>query len=382
MADELARRYLFDPRESLEASTVHLLCDGPEIFPAILRTISQARLKIGLEIYMIRNDGTGIAVRDALVEAARRGCDVRLIYDDFGSLWTYANFFQPLVDAGGRLLRFHPITPWRGNWAWRSRDHRKMLLVDDDLVLVGGVNLADESSRPVTEGGFHDLAVEVRGPAALQAWELFEETWRSRGARLVPRQLIGALWPFPRQTSQVSVEVIGSGRIRDRGRIRRSILYAISQAKRSIHLVNPYFLPDRGFILALGKAVERGVRVCVIAPRYTDVMMVDLASMLTQQRLLRRSVEVYVWPGMVHAKTVLVDGVWISVGSYNFDHLSLFHNLEVVVNAVDLAAGEQLEHVFERDIEKSTRVTEGTWKALPVWKRVLARFFYRLRKLL
>ncbi|HLG20271.1 MAG TPA: phosphatidylserine/phosphatidylglycerophosphate/cardiolipin synthase family protein [Bdellovibrionota bacterium] len=375
----MAESYPFDPRATSSGNVLRVLCDGREIFTAIHRAISSAAKQIALEIYMFEGDATGRRVLRDLVEAARRGCKVRVIYDGIGSLWTRDSFFDPLLKAGGEVFVYHPPLPWVPGWGVKHRDHRKMLLVDDHWVLIGGMNIAAEYERLPGEGGFHDLAVEVQGPASAQAWNLFERTWKRRSRASVepkPRPI-----PIPEPGAPFA-EIVGNGRFRDRWRIRRRILYAIRQAEESIDIVNPYFLPDPGLIRALRDAVRRGVRVRVIVPRASDVPIVDLASMVAQRKLIRREVAVYIWPGIVHAKAVSIDRTWLCIGTYNFDHLSLFNNLEVVVNALDHGAGEQLGSILERDVTLGTRLTEEYFLRLPWWTRIGARLFYRLRTFL
>jgi cardiolipin synthase len=150
----------------------------------------------------------------------------------------------------------------------------------------------------------------------------------------------------------------------------------------TIDIINPYFLPAPDVISQLRRAVRRGVRVRVIVPETSDVQTVDLASMIVQNRLIRRKVEVRRHPWRLHAKAILVDGVWVSIGSYNFDYQSLFRNLEVVVNTTDPSAVAAVRESVEMDVTRSRPVTRRDWKRLPLWMRILARFLYRLRRLL
>jgi cardiolipin synthase len=173
--------------------------------------------------------------------------------------------------------------------------------------------------------------------------------------------------------------VIGNDHFFRRLSIRRSILYAISQASRSLEIINPYFLPDPGIVRALRKAVERGVCVQIILPAWTDVPIVDLASKVVQRRLLRRGILLYRWRGFVHAKAVIVDRTWVSVGSYNFDYRSLLHNLEVMVESVGEGCGNEAGEMFEKDLGDSIPVSPEEWQRLSLFTRGIARLLYAFR---
>ncbi len=375
-------QYVFDPSEAVSGNKVRILCDGPQIFEAIFDAIESARYRIALEIYEFAPDETGRKVRDALVSAARKGIQIKLIYDSIGSLFTDREFFSPLKTLGGEVMEYHPLKPWQPHWRWIKRNHRKMLIIDAERAIIGGFNISDPYRYAPDHMGYHDLAVEVKGPACGQAWALFHETWR-KGEK--PKPFSGTDQRTRRREllqGDQTVHIVGNDHFTDRWRIRRLILYAISQAKHSINITNPYFLPDPAMINSLVDAVRRGVHVRVLVPSKTDVGILDTASTLVQHRLVRKGVEVHRWPGFAHGKAIEIDRLWISVGSFNFDYRSVFHNLEIVVHATDEACGSRLRDILDADIRTSRQVHEQDWKQMPLVSRLLARLLYRLRALL
>ncbi|MFH1017205.1 MAG: phosphatidylserine/phosphatidylglycerophosphate/cardiolipin synthase family protein [Pseudomonadota bacterium] len=370
--------YFLDPGE-VRLSRVRLLVNGTEVFPRFLELIHKAQARLALEIYQFAGDGLGYEVRDALIEAARRGVETRLVYDSFGSYPNTLSFFDPLVRAGARVVEYHPIKPWRDRFNLSRRDHRKMLLADG-VSIIGGLNIAEEYRRPTEAAGIHDLAVEVNGPAVETAWRLFERTWRSQtkgeAAAFAPFAEFGQAFPGG------WTQIIGNNAVLERWRLRRTLLHALAHAEGTIDLINPYFLPAPDVMTYLRRAARRGVRVRVIVPETSDVPAVDLASAITQHRLVRRRVQVLRYGRRLHAKAILVDGLWMSIGSYNFDYQTLFRNLEAVVNTTDPAAVAAMKDVAENDAKLSRSVTRGDWRRLPWLSRFAARILYRLRRFL
>ncbi len=371
-------RYFFNP-DAVRLSRVRLLTNGPEAFPRFFELIENARTRIALEIYQFGGDGLGRETLDRLVQAARRGVETRVVFDGFGSYPNSLAFFIPLVRAGGRVVEYHPIKPWRDRFNLYRRDHRKMLLADRSAI-IGGMNITEEYRRSSEEGGFHDLAVELTGPAVETAWELFERTWGSQTKEEPPSTAFPVV--FEPDPAGGWTEVVGNNEILERWRLRRRLLYALSRAEETIDLINPYFLPAPDVISHLKRAVRRGVRVRMIVPEKSDVQTVDLASGIVQHRLVRRKVQLLRYPRPLHAKAILIDERWMSVGSYNLDYQSLFRNLEVVVNTTDPAAVAALCQVLDADAALSRSVTRREWRKLPWWSRLAARLLYRLRRFL
>lgn len=377
------------PRFGVGGDQVRLLRDGCEAFPAMLGAIAAAKSEILLEMYWVGDDAVGARFRDALAAKARAGVRVRVIYDAVGSLSLTPAFWQKVVDSGGEVREYHPLSPLRPTFELtriEQRDHRKILVVDGDHGFTGGLNLA-RAWLPIADGGeaWRDDMIEVKGHASQELRTLFYKTWRRTGIRLlaqdlhslqVPRDLV----PLSKRPSG-RVYVLASLR-RSRRNLRREYLARINRAEDSIEIANSYFIPDRAVRTALYRAVVRGVRVRVLVPSKSDVAVVQFALEALYEVLLRHGVEVYVYPGpMMHAKTAIIDDVFATIGSYNLDERSRSKNLEVNVAVEDRAFATHVREWFDRDIATANPIDLYEWRARPLVRRGVEYVAFALRKL-
>ena len=358
------------------------LREGAETFPAMLEAIAAAKTSVLLEVYILAADATGDRFKAALLERARAGVKVRILYDAVGSFGLATSWSDELREAGVEIHVFNPIALWRRRFRWSHRDHRKILVVDDEVAFTGGLNIADDYA-PSEEGGkgWHDMHCRVRGPAVLDLSRLFRRTWIASG---------GAVYPWPPRASDAPegpgesyARVIENTKRRQRGAFRRTYLHVIKHARDSVMIENAYFLPERRVRRALARAVRRGVKVSIIVPGHSDVKMVEYASDYVLRRLAKRGVEILRWQGpMMHAKTAVVDGMWSTIGSYNFDAQSRFNNLEVTLEILDPKLGAEMVEEFNESRANCTLYDEAAWLRLPWYRKVLAWIGYRLRGVL
>jgi cardiolipin synthase A/B len=361
---------------------VVVLRDGGPTFRAMLDAITRAQRSICLETYILASDATGDRFKLALVERARAGVKVRLIYDAVGSFGLSGDWVRDLRAAGIEVIDFNPIAPWRRRFHLSHRDHRKILVVDDEIAFTGGLNIANDYA-PVEEGGagWHDMHCQVRGPIVRDLARLFRRNWLRSG---------GAPYPAPRRThSDVGsvggsiVRLLENTALRHRATFRRAYLHVIRAARNSIRIENAYFLPERGLRRALVRAARRNVDVQIIVPGHSDVRIIEWASHYVLRGLAKNGVKIWRWRGvMMHAKTAVVDTMWSTIGSYNFDSQSRFNNLEVTVEILDPAIGQELVSVFDASLENCVAYDEDAWHRLPWWTKALAWLAYRLRRFL
>lgn len=331
----------------------------------MLRAIASARRTICLEMYWVGDDEVGARFRDALVVAARAGVAVRVMVDAVGSFGLPEGFFHELEVAGGRVHFFRPLRlATRAPATALARDHRKILVVDDERAFVGGVNLAAEW-LPLSEGGqnWRDTALEIHGQDLAQALRaVFDATWhrlaRGEGAGVAPP----VVWTSPGG----KLRVLANSPFRRQWRkIRQSYLRAIRRARHGIDLTAAYFAPRPTFIRSLHKAALRGVRVRVLLPIKSDVLAMRLAAEPLARLLATLGVEVYGYVGgVLHAKTAVVDGSWVTIGSHNLDAWSWLWNLECNVVVRDQALGARAVDMFEEDLRLSVRMAAGPSKAV------------------
>ena len=369
------------PRQRWRAGCeIEVLREGRQTYPAMLAAIAGATRSIALEIYALFADRTGDRFRQALLERARAGVAVRVLYDAVGSFGMTDAWFADLRAAGAEIVDFNPIAPWRARHRLSHRDHRKLLVVDDEVAFTGGLNIGDHYADIADGGaGWHDMHCRVRGPAVLDLARLFRRTWQRAGGGAYPLPARAATFADPVGTSYA--RVIENSRRRAKGAFRRAYLHVIRQARERVLIQNAYFLPDRGVRRVLARAARRGVIVSVMVPGASDVKMVGYASDYVLRRLARLGVEILRWQGpMMHAKTAVVDGVWSTIGSYNFDAQSRFNNLELTLEILDPEVGATLVAEYEGDRASCAPYDEAAWRRLPWWRKGLAWLCYRLRR--
>lgn len=365
------------PRDFVGGNRVALLVDGRAFFGTVLEVIGAAERNVLVETYILASDRTGWRVAEALAAKAKTGVEVAVIYDGYGSLTLDRALVDHLRRAGVRTLEFNPVSLWKRVWPWAKRNHRKSVIVDSRVGIVGGQNLADDYAA--TEDGGHnwrDTAVRVEGPAVAQLEAMFRRTWALYGGE--PLTVTSVQPPsFP---DGHDVRFLGNFARRDRSFIRRAYMVAIVEARRSIRICNAYFVPDRVMMRALIRAARRGVKVEIIVGAATDVRAVLHMTRALYARLLRSGVYVYEWHDRVlHAKTAVIDGVWATIGSSNLDNLSHFRNLEVNAGITGEQFGRVMEDQFELDRARSTPVLAERWSARSAiqrfyeWLSVLAR---------
>ncbi len=376
--------YSADPLALQAGHRIRVLIDGVETFPAMLQAIAHARQYVHLETYILRADRTGRTFAAALSERAKAGVQVRLLYDGFGAFPLSSAYLADLRRAGVQTLEYRPLRRRRWTWTkWLRRDHRKILVVDGEYGFVGGINIADDySPRGFGGKGWRDTHAVIQGPVVTDLEEMFRTTWHEAGGEAYPA--------FPREASE-SVAVagselaiaVGTDLVGRRGIIRRHLVHAIRRARHYIYIANAYFVPDRGLRRALRRAARRGVDVKLILPAESDVRSVQWAGERTYAGLLRDGVRVNLWLGShMHAKTVAIDDVWATIGSYNLDYMSLFWNMEVVVEIVGENTPVRLREQFAIDLENCEALDYKTWRHRSWWRRLRSWFFYRFRRFL
>ena len=375
-------RYARSPLRWRTHCEVEVLRAGAETFPAMLAAIGSAQESISFETYILAADHTGDRFKAALIERARAGVKVRLIYDAVGSFGLSDAWVDEMREAGCEVIDFNPIAPWRRKFRLSHRDHRKVIVVDNIVAFTGGLNISDDYA-PVADGGvgWHDMHCRVTGPIVHDLARMFRRTWLRCGGTHFPPVPPASTAPSGR--GGAFVRLLDNTMRRQRGNTRRAYLHVIRTARKAVLIQNAYFLPDRGLRRALTRAAMRGVDVRVIVPGSSDVRVIQWASLYVLRGLSRYGVRILQWRGpMMHAKTAAIDGTWSTIGSYNFDAQSRFSNLEVTVEILDTNVGQELVRNFEQSVANCDPYDESSWNGLPLWKKALAWLSYRLRRFL
>ena len=354
-----------------------LFVDGDDAFSAMLAAIESARVRVWFETYIFKPDGLGSRVLLALAAAARRGLDVRLLVDNHGSDELEPGHVADLVAAGGVVARFNPTPVWRLGRGL-VRDHKKILIIDDDHGFVGGMNVADEyGGVRLGNGRFRDTHLLVSGPAARDLAFVFGRSWQ-QATGIEPPMLPVSL-PRPEGSH---VQILGSDRFLRRRRIQRALATAVQRAQRSITLTTPYFIPPPRLLRSLRGAARRGVQVRILTAGVSDVPIAAVAARHVYGSLLEAGVRIWELHGQtLHAKTAVVDGFYAHVGSFNLDRWSYDRNHEVIAMTLDPGVGAALEAVFDRDLQHSVEVDLEQWRRRSLWERVKGVIAWQIARL-
>jgi cardiolipin synthase len=359
-----------------------LLVDGPGTFKAMFADIANAKDSIHLETFILLDDEVGRTLATRLIESRQRGVDVRVLIDAFGSVDLPETFISRLRDNGIELQKFHPLDPTEDLRVWRSnnRDHRKILVIDGKIAYCGGINFSGVYSKgsfsasgntSATNTAWRDTHVRIQGPAVERFQQLFLKMWNMD----IPEneQLQGPRY-FPQLEAQgeMLAGVIASSGGDDKEYDIYSVLAAaISHAQKSVWITQAYFAPDEAFLEIIKTAAGRGVDVRLLLPGVSDAPLVLQASRSSYQELLEAGVRIYERSGsMLHAKTVVVDGVWSTIGSANFDYRSFIYNYELNAVLVSSDFGQAMQKLFLVDLQHAHEISLQQWQRRSLLQRL------------
>ena len=382
------------PTVAVAGQELTLFVESPPLIAAMLDDIKAARTRVWLESYIFNDDEAGRAVADALAERAQAGLDVRLLVDAWGSFSTPSALFNRLRAAGVQVHLFHAF--YDAFYAVRflqvlnERDHRKLLIVDDDIAYFGGMNIVDPSGirsaadaksqhLPVS-AGWRDVHVRMVGRRQADVAAAFARVWNRVHHRPAGRQ---PKWPVKEiaQAPDDTIYFFDSRPLSKSRRPQRIIVPLLRQARREITLSVAYFIPLGSVLRELLRARRRGVRVRVIVPGQSDVKLVQWAARHLYEFLLKRGVRIYERKDrMLHSKVMVIDGCWSMVGSCNLDARSLRLNLEFFAIAHSRPLGQALLDICKEEIRASRRVDAAYCRSRSRWQRFLDRAAWAFRR--
>jgi cardiolipin synthase len=340
---------------------IEVLVGAPDTYDQHIEAIERARDHVHLEIFIFRPDQTGQRFIRALVAAAERGVKVRVLYDAFGSRGLGAAM-RELRRAGGYTAKWFPIDPVRRAWMINLRNHRKLMIVDGAVGFTGGVNIGDMFLP------WRDVHLRIEGPAVSQLQTIFVEDWF-----FVTRHDLVAPEFFPSLPGGGTsvMQIVESGPDATVESIHRLYFAAIASARDRVYITTPYFVPDRALLVALQTAALRGVEVRLILPRRSNHRVTFHAGRSYYDELLEAGVTIHEYvPGMVHAKTMVVDGRLATVGSANLDVRSFRLNFELIAVIYDAEVVGRLERIFMEDLGSTEIVDLGQWRQRSVVTKV------------
>lgn len=335
------------------AEELELLIDGSQYFDAVLSAIEQAEYYIYIEYFIIRDDEIGNRVAEALIRRAKDGVTVRILYDEVGCLRLANAYLDRLTAAGVDVRAFNTRQGWVNRFQINFRNHRKLVVVDAKIGIVGGLNIGDEylgEAAGLTH--WRDTGILVRGPVTRKIQAVFagDYYWAAR------QDLPEACWSDPEAEQSSTDEQAGNAAICSTGpadmRPRATMMFsaAARAAQDRLWICTPYLVPDEASTVALHMAKSRGVDVRLLIPDEIDHWPVYLAGFHYEQELDEAGIDVYRYQaGFMHQKCVLVDDQLALIGSTNLDHRSLFLNFELMVATDDRALVAQVAAMLEQD---------------------------------
>ena len=342
---------------------VVLLQDGPATFDAMCEVIGEARESVVLEAYILRSDETGQRIADALIAAVGRGVQVRLLTDWIGMRGIKSSYLDALRKAGVEHRVFNP-PGFRAWFGLVPRDHRKLLVADSKVGITGGVGIGNEwvGKTRRHRGHWRDTAVRIEGHAALDMQQAFDTMWQRalkrerRGSHRLTRRGARGAHLDPATAEPALVGIVEGEPLRLR--IARALQMQAISAERSIWIATAYFAPSWSEVEALMGAARDGVDVRILVPARNDHRWVTFLTRRYYRRLLTNGVRIWEWKHtMMHAKTSVVDGRWVRVGSTDFNPLGVAINYELDAVIEDATLGAQAEAMFLGDLEHSREIT-------------------------
>jgi cardiolipin synthase len=356
---------------------ISTLVNGTRIYSAMLKAIRAAQANITFETFVFR-DGVGATFVEELSAAARRGVEVRMLLDWLGSRTMDPNLLQAARASGCDLHVYHPPS-WYHLGRLNNRTHRKLLIVDGKLGFTGGVGMGIEWKDGLKGlPPWRDSHFMAEGPVVAQMQAVFVDNW----IKATGRVLHGAEY-FPKlaPAGDMDAQMFGSSPVGGSESMHLMVLLALTAAKTSIDIENAYFVPDKLTVEALCSAARRGVRVRIVVPgRYTDARVGRWAAQGLYGALLEAGIQIYEYqPTMMHCKVLVIDGMWSSVGSANFDDRSFRLNDEANLNVFSEQLAREQIQLIDEDIRLSRRMVLKKWRSRKLGRRVNERLALLLR---
>lgn len=358
----------------LTGNSVELLIDGPSTYRSMFAAIEKARDYVFVESFIFEDAVEGERkLSQVLEDAAHRGVHIFVLYDAVGSLGTKAEFTDALKGAGIQLCVFNPLNPLDKRFSsLNQRDHRKIVVVDGEIAWAGGMNFSRAyrltsnqvrrralDKEEALASGWRDTHVAIRGTGATELERHFRESW----TKVKCEGDLPAVGNAATRGGNTLLQIVAGTPDDPQNVLYLTMMSVVTYAQRSVDITMAYFVPDDAFEKALMEAARRGVKVRVIVPSYSDFSGVFYAGRAHYKKLLEAGVELYeLEDAFLHAKSIVVDNVWSSVGSTNFDWRSFAHNDEISVCVIDVPFAQRMNETFTRDLSNSKQLTLEAWK--------------------
>jgi cardiolipin synthase A/B len=349
-------------------NSLTLLNNGDEFYPAMLEAIGKAEASITIEAYIYWSGQIGLAFARALAAKSKAGVNIKILLDAIGSASIGEEILQTLEDGQCELAWYNPIH-WYNLGRFNHRTHRKSLIVDGKVGFTGGAGIADHwLGNAEDPRHWRDIQIRVEGPAVVPLQTGFAQNWLQTTHELISGPLY---FPAPVPAGPLNVQTIMSSPEAGASSVRILYYLSIICARRSIFIANPYFIPDQSAIDILIEAKQRGVDVRIMVSGINnDNWLARHNSVRLFRRLLEAGIDIHEYNRtMLHHKTMVVDNIWATVGTTNFDNRSFAHNEETNVCVYDREVARVLRQVFMADLEACARVELRTWRRRGLWAK-------------
>ncbi|PJC87868.1 cardiolipin synthase [Vibrio sp. HA2012] len=362
---------------ALCGNTLTLQSDPDQILRSIMQDIQNAKFQIRIEFYIWHQGGLADAVAAALIRAAKRGVNVKILLDSAGSHYFFNSHWVGMFESAGiDIIQALKVTPLRMFFRRLDiRQHRKIITIDDEIAYTGSMNMVDPAffKQDAGVGEWVDVIVRITGPtvnilSAIHAWDWEVET----GTRVLPCQPICQL----NGNKCLPVQVIPSGPGMPENLIQQALILAINQAEKSVRITTPYFVPSEELLETIKTTAQRGIKTELIIPHKNDSLMVQWASKAYYAELLDAGVEIYeFFGGLLHTKSVVIDENYCLVGTVNLDMRSLWLNFEVTLAVDDGTFTQNLYHLQTSYIGQAFRVDAEQWRNRTLMHKFQERLF-------
>ena len=358
-----------------EGNSMKIFQDGSSMLQALLATINSAKHHIHVEFYIFEDDVVGCLVKDALIEKAREGVEIRVLYDDVGCWKVPHRFYDEMREAGIEVRGFLKVRFPRFTSKVNYRNHRKLVVVDGRIGFVGGMNLAERYLKGVPWGIWKDIMMQVEGKAVYGLQMAFLTDWYATDHSLITSS---SYFPQMEDKGTSLMQVVTSDPVGEWKDIMQGLLIAITSAQKYVYIQSPYLLPTEPILLALKTAAAAGVDVRIMIPEKSDSRMVHWGTMSYLQELMEAGIKIYMYQkGFLHSKLFVCDDYLSSVGSTNMDFRSFEHNFEVNAFMYDKTSALMLKDIFLSDQKDAKLLHLKEWRMRP-WSQKVKESVIRL----
>ena len=358
-----------------EGNSMKIFQDGSSMLQALLATINSAKHHIHVEFYIFEDDAVGCLVKDALIEKAREGVEIRVLYDDVGCWKVPHRFYDEMREVGIEVRGFLKVHFPRFTSKVNYRNHRKLVVVDGRIGFVGGMNLAERYLKGVPWGIWKDIMMQVEGKAVYGLQMAFLTDWYATDHSLITSS---SYFPQMEDKGTSLMQVVTSDPVGEWKDIMQGLLIAITSAQKYVYIQSPYLLPTEPILLALKTAAAAGVDVRIMIPEKSDSRMVHWGTMSYLQELMEAGIKIYMYQkGFLHSKLIVCDDCLSSVGSTNMDFRSFEHNFEINAFMYDKTSALMLKDIFLSDQKDAKLLHLKEWRMRP-WSQKVKESVIRL----